>query len=88
MTRMFSRALGTLVGVVAAIAVVALSVRSGKSGLAHFVEHLTFGGTHGFSRQAFGRAIEAISKDDGALTANHFTLYYETVLPADIPKAM
>lgn len=60
----------------------------GKSGLAHFVEHLTFGGTRRFSREAFTNSLEAISTDEGALTAKDHTVFYQTVLPGDLPRAM
>ena len=49
----------------------------GKSGLAHFVEHLTFRGTKTLPGQQFFRKLEGLSAKQDGVTAYDYTVYYQ-----------
>ena len=51
----------------------------GKSGLAHFLEHLMFKGTKTAAPGAFAAAISRHGGRDNAFTTPDYTTYYETV---------
>ncbi|MEM9489542.1 MAG: pitrilysin family protein, partial [Myxococcota bacterium] len=53
----------------------------GRSGMAHFFEHLMFGETEAVPRGEFDRLIEGRGGDNNAATWNEWT-YYRTSLPA------
>ena len=60
----------------------------GKSGLAHFVEHLMFKGT---KRYKPGQASKIISKNGGnenAFTSYDYTAYYQVVAPENLALVM
>ncbi|WP_374440175.1 M16 family metallopeptidase [Stella sp.] len=60
----------------------------GKSGIAHFLEHLMFKGTPSVPDAAFSRVIASNGGRDNAFTSYDFTGYYQFV-PADkLPLAM
>ncbi|BBK45239.1 peptidase M16 [Allostella vacuolata] len=60
----------------------------GKSGIAHFLEHLMFKGTPSVPDAAFSRVIARNGGRDNAFTSYDFTGYYQTV-PADkLPLVM
>src|SRR5260221_5515387 len=48
----------------------------GKSGIAHFLEHLMFKGTKKVSGEEFVRTIENLGGSQNAQTSRDFTLYY------------
>ncbi|MBB4371953.1 zinc protease [Bradyrhizobium sp. cir1] len=51
----------------------------GKSGLAHFLEHLMFKGTSKHPQGEFSQAVMRVGGDDNAATGTDFTVYYENV---------
>jgi zinc protease len=60
---------------------------AGKSGLAHFLEHLMFKGTAKNPSGKFSQAVAAIGAHENAFTANDYTGYYQRI-PADQLKSM
>jgi zinc protease len=51
----------------------------GKSGLAHFLEHLLFKGTKKNPRGLFSRTVAAIGGSENAFTSSDYTGYYQRV---------
>ena len=51
----------------------------GKSGIAHFLEHLMFKGTEAVPDGTFSEVIEANGGDDNAFTSQDYTAYYQQV---------
>jgi zinc protease len=60
----------------------------GKSGSAHFLEHLMFKGTASEPPGAFSRLIAAEGGRDNASTAQDYTVFYETVARDQLALAM
>lgn len=59
----------------------------GKSGLAHFVEHLTFGGTTVLSERRFWQELQKASQQD-AYTTYDYTVYHQTVSSGRVESAL
>jgi zinc protease len=59
----------------------------GKSGLAHFLEHLMFKGTAKNPTGRFSLAVAAVGADENAFTSNDFTAFYQRI-PASQLKSM
>lgn len=59
----------------------------GKSGIAHFFEHLMFKGTTNHAAGEFDRAVAEIGGNNNAFTSYDYTAYFETV-PADALERM
>ncbi|MGB6535492.1 MAG: pitrilysin family protein [Xanthobacteraceae bacterium] len=59
----------------------------GKSGLAHYLEHLMFKGTAKNPGSTFSQAITAIGGEENAFTGSDYTAFYERV-PRDHLKEM
>ena len=59
----------------------------GKSGLAHFLEHLMFKGTAKNPSGRFSQAVAAVGAHENAFTSNDYTGYYQRI-PADQLKSM
>ena len=59
----------------------------GKSGLAHFLEHLMFKGTEKNPSDAFSRDVIAIGGQENAFTTSDYTAFYQRV-PRDRLKEM
>ena len=59
----------------------------GKSGLAHFLEHLMFKGTAKNPTGRFSQAVAAIGAHQNAFTSNDYTGYYQRI-PASQLKSM
>ena len=53
----------------------------GKRGLAHLVEHLTFGGTANTPGSQFHRIFEKNARKQEAITTRDYTVYYPIVAP-------
>ncbi len=53
----------------------------GKSGIAHFFEHLMFKATKNHPANAFSRAVADIGGEDNAFTSYDYTAYYQKVPP-------
>lgn len=51
----------------------------GKSGIAHFLEHLMFKGTDDRTPGEFSRVVEANGGSDNAFTSQDYTAYYQRV---------
>ncbi len=59
----------------------------GKSGIAHFFEHLMFKGTTNHAAGEFDRAVAEIGGNNNAFTSYDYTAYFETV-PTDALERM
>lgn len=57
----------------------------GKTGLAHYLEHLMFSGTKEYPEGVYDRAINKVGGEQNAYTQRDFTAYYATV-PKDFLK--
>ncbi len=60
---------------------------AGKSGLAHFLEHLMFKGTANNPSGRFSQAIAAIGAHENAFTSNDYTGYYQRI-PSESLRSM
>ena len=59
----------------------------GKSGIAHFFEHLMFKGTKNHKPGEFGAKIAEIGGNENAFTSYDYTAYHQTVTP-DVLETM
>ncbi len=60
----------------------------GKTGLAHYLEHLMFRGTDNIAAGEFSRIIAGQGGNDNAFTSRDYTAYYETVEASRLPMIM
>ncbi len=60
----------------------------GKSGIAHFFEHLMFKGTEKHEAGEFGAKIAEIGGSENAFTSDDYTAYYQTVPPEALGAMM
>ncbi len=60
----------------------------GKSGIAHFFEHLMFKGTKTNGPGVFDKAIADIGGEQNAFTTYDYTAYYQTVAPEALEHMM
>jgi zinc protease len=60
----------------------------GKSGLAHFLEHLMFKGTAAHPAGEFSRAVLRAGGDENAFTSSDYTGYYQRVPRDQLPVVM
>ncbi len=60
----------------------------GKSGIAHFLEHLMFKGTKNVSGKELDKANERMGADQNAQTGQDYTLYHQEIPKADLEWAM
>ncbi|MGB3415241.1 MAG: pitrilysin family protein [Mesorhizobium sp.] len=60
----------------------------GKSGIAHFFEHLMFKGTTNHKAGEFDAAIAAIGGSNNAFTSYDYTAFHETVTPEALGEMM
>ena len=51
----------------------------GKSGIAHFLEHLMFKGTHNHRQGEFSEIVAELGGQENAFTSNDYTAYYQRV---------
>ena len=63
-------------------------VEPGKSGFAHFFEHMMFRGTAKNSPAAYGAVIKSAGGDQNAYTTDDFTNYYINFTTADLDKML
>lgn len=61
---------------------------AGKSGIAHFLEHLMFKGTNRYPAGHFKQLIAAEGGQENAFTGWDFTCYYQQVLRHHLPTCM
>lgn len=62
--------------------------RAAEDGVAHFIEHLTFKGTHTRSAFEIARSLEAVGGSLDAFTGRELTCYYARVLSEHLPLAI
>ena len=62
--------------------------KAGKTGLAHYLEHLMFRGTTETPAGQFSAAIAARGGQENAFTAYDYTAYFETVSVENLPLIM
>lgn len=62
--------------------------KSGKTGLAHYLEHLMFRGTTNVAPGEFSKLIAAQGGSDNAFTSWNYTAYHETVAADRLPMIM
>lgn len=60
----------------------------GKSGVAHFLEHLMFKGTAAHPAGEFSARIAEIGGEENAFTSYDYTAYYQQVSPEALPMVM
>jgi zinc protease len=60
----------------------------GKSGAAHFLEHLMFKGSDGFGPGEFSRKIRALGGNDNAFTGHDYTAYHQSVSVENLETVM
>ncbi|MER8973213.1 MULTISPECIES: pitrilysin family protein [unclassified Mesorhizobium] len=60
----------------------------GKSGIAHFFEHLMFKATSNHATGELDRAVAAIGGSDNAFTSYDYTAFHETVVPQALGEMM
>jgi len=60
----------------------------GKSGIAHFFEHLMFKATSTHPAGEFDAAVAAIGGDENAFTSYDYTAFHETVPPSALEEMM
>jgi len=62
--------------------------RTGKTGVAHALEHLMFKGTHQVPAGEFSRRIAAAGGRENAFTSNDYTAYFQQLHKSKLPLAM
>ncbi len=60
----------------------------GKSGIAHFFEHLMFKATTNHAAGEFDRAVSDIGGSNNAFTSYDYTVFHETVAPSALEQMM
>jgi zinc protease len=61
-------------------------IEPGKTGFAHFFEHMMFRGTPGYPADAYGAIIKNAGADQNAYTDDDLTNYYTTFTTEDLEK--
>ena len=61
-------------------------VEPGKSGFAHFFEHMMFHGTETYSQDKYNAEIKAMGADSNAFTSDDLTVYHILAGKAALPK--
>jgi zinc protease len=61
-------------------------VEPGKTGFAHFFEHMMFHGTEKYSLEAYNGVIKEIGADSNAFTSDDLTVYHILAGKAALPK--
>lgn len=61
---------------------------AGKSGIAHYLEHLMFKGTKTVKAGEFSSLIASVGGQENAFTSVDYTAYYQRVTPALLPDMM
>jgi len=60
----------------------------GKSGIAHFVEHLMFKGTPHVPEGQFSMIVKKLGGNDNAFTTHDYTAFYQDISLAHLPRVM
>jgi len=61
---------------------------AGKTGIAHFLEHLMFRGTKEVGPGQFSETVSRLGGDDNAFTTSDYTAYYESVAADSLEEMM
>jgi zinc protease len=61
-------------------------IEAGKTGFAHFFEHMMFRGTPAYPAEAYGAIIKNAGADQNAYTDDDLTNYYTTFTAGDLEK--
>jgi zinc protease len=61
---------------------------AGRSGVAHFLEHMMFKGTPSLAPRLFSRRVAALGGADNAFTSREVTAYFQEVATEDLPTVM
>ena len=61
---------------------------AGKSGIAHFLEHLMFKGTQKHPKGEFSEIVAELGGQENAFTSNDYTAYYQRMPKAHLPVVM
>ncbi|MEM9734385.1 MAG: pitrilysin family protein [Pseudomonadota bacterium] len=61
---------------------------AGKSGIAHYLEHLMFKGTKTTEPGEFSALIQSVGGQENAFTSTDYTAYFQRVTPALLPDMM
>ncbi len=62
--------------------------KRGKSGVAHFLEHLLFTGTDTIEPDSFSKIVKSHGGQDNAFTSQDFTAYYQNIAVEKLPLIM
>ncbi len=60
----------------------------GKSGIAHYLEHLMFKGTKTVKNGEFSAKIASIGGQENAFTSSDYTAYFQRITPEALPEMM
>lgn len=63
-------------------------VEPGKSGFAHFFEHMMFRGTENHSQQEYGAMLKEVGADQNAYTTDDYTNYHVTFINEDLERML
>ncbi len=61
---------------------------AGKSGIAHFMEHLMFKGSEGVAPGEFSKTVRALGGNDNAFTSQDFTAYFQSIAVEHLETVM
>ncbi len=61
---------------------------TGKSGIAHFMEHLMFKGSTGLAPGEFSKTVRSLGGNDNAFTSQDYTAYYQSIAVEHLEKVM
>lgn len=61
---------------------------AGKSGIAHFLEHLMFKGTDAHPKGEFSEVVAELGGQENAFTSNDYTAYFQRMPKAHLPVVM
>ncbi len=63
-------------------------VEPGKSGFAHFFEHMMFRGTDNYSQEQYGAMLKEVGADQNAYTTDDYTNYHVTFINEDLERML
>ncbi|WP_154223308.1 M16 family metallopeptidase [Marinicella rhabdoformis] len=63
-------------------------VEPGKSGFAHFFEHMMFRGTENYTQEEYGEMLKKMGADQNAYTTDDYTNYHVTFMNDDLEKML
>lgn len=60
----------------------------GRSGMAHYFEHLMFKGTKKIAPGDFSKIVKTLGGEDNAFTGQDYTAFYQSIAVENLPKVM